>query len=237
MSGIQCSKRLWYEENYPGRAANNSISQQRRFEQSKEVGVLARAYFPDGVLIDAMDPLVSVEQTQAAIERGDTCIFEASFIFDGVLVKCDILQKDGDAWRIVEVKASTVNSTVKKSKIVKEEYLHDLAIQKYVLTGCGLSVAETQLMLINSKKCVYPDLSNLFSIKDATDQVDPLMDDVHSNVEKFKAILNGNDEPQVLIGERCDKPYACPFKEYCWRDVPENLFLLFQDFVGIKRTS
>ena len=166
--------------------------------------------------------MTSAKQTEEAIERGDTCIFEATFISNGVLVKCDILQKDTNSWKIIEVKASTVNSTVKKSKIVKEEYLHDLAIQKYVLTGYGLSVSKTQLMLINSKECVYPDLSNLFSIEDATDQVDPLINDVHNNVETFKTILAGNDEPQVLIGQQCEKPYPCPFKEYCWRDVPEK---------------
>ena len=213
LSGLQCHKRLWYEKNHPERKANPSRSQQRKFEQGQEVGVLARKSFSEGVLIDAIDPLVSVEQTKAAIERGDTCIFEASFIFNDVFVGCDVLQKDSNSWRIIEVKASTS---------VKEQHLQDLAIQKYVLTGCGLSVSETQLMLINSKECVYPDLCNLFSIVDATDEVDPLMDDVHSNVETFKTVLAGNDEPQVSIGQRCKKPYPCPFKEYCWRDVPEK---------------
>ena len=222
LHGVQCHKRLWYEKNYPGRGANNSISQQRRFKQSKEVGVLARDYFPDGVLINAIDPLVSVEQTEAAINRGDTCIFEATFIFNDVLVKCDILEKDANSWRITEVKASTS---------IKEEHLDDLAIQKYVLTGYGLTISKTQLMLINSKECVYPDLSNLFTIEDVTDQVDELIDDIDCNVEKFKTILNGNDEPQVLIGEQCKKPYLCPFKEYCWRDVLKNLFLLFRPLI------
>ena len=222
MSGIQCHKRLWYEKNHPERKANISRSLQRKFDQGEEVGILARKCFPEGVLIDVIDPLTSAKQTEEAIERGDTCIFEATFISNGVLVKCDILQKDTNSWKIIEVKASTVNSTVKKSKIVKEEYLHDLAIQKYVLTGCGLSVSKTQLMIINSKECVYPDLSNLFSIEDATDQVNQLMDDVHNNVETFKTILAGNDEPKVLIGQQCEKPYPCPFKEYCWRDVPEK---------------
>ena len=144
-------------------------------------------YFPDGVLINAIDPLTSAGQTEEAIERGDTCLFEAAFMFNGVLVKCDILQKDSNSWRIIEVKSSTVNSTVKKSKIDKEQYLHDLAIQKYVLTEHGLSVSETQLMLINSKECVYPDLSNLFTVMDVTDQVDPLMDAVPS---KYRNIQN-----------------------------------------------
>ena len=222
LSGLQCHKRLWNEARHPERAADVSISQQRRFDQSKEVGILARDYFPDGVLINAIAPLVATEQTKKVIKRGASCIFEAAFMFNGVLVKCDILQKDTNSWKIIEVKASTVNSTVKKSKIVKEEYLHDLAIQKYVLSGYGLSVSKTQLMLINSKECVYPDLSNLFSIEDVTDQVNPLMENVEDNVKTFKNVLNRDDEPQVLIGERCEKPYPCPFKEYCWRDIPEK---------------
>ena len=169
-----------------------SISQQRIFDQSKEVGILARDSFPDGMLINAIDPLVATEQTKRAIRRGDTCIFEASFMFNDVLVKCDILEKDANSWRITEVKASTS---------IKEEHRDDLAIQKYVLTGYGLTISKTHLMLINNKDCVYPDLSNLFTIEDVTDQVNELMDDVDCNVKTFKTILAGNDEPQVLIGQ------------------------------------
>ena len=222
LNGQQCHKRLWYEENQRDKKPETSLSQQRRFDQGKEVGVFARDCFPGGVLIDATASRHAVKQTEAAIKRGDTCIFEATFIFNNVLVKCDILEKDADSWRIVEVKMSTVNQTVKASKIVKEEYLHDLALQKYVLTGCGLSISQTQLMLINSKTCVHPELSNLFIIVDATDQVDPLMESVPHNIETFKTILKGNDEPQVLIGEHCNKPYSCPFEAQCWKDVPKN---------------
>ena len=88
--------------------------------------------------------------------------------------------------------------------------------------GHGLTTSKTQLMLINSKECVYPDLSNLFTIEDATDQVNQLIDGVHNNVETFKTILNRNDEPNVLIGEHCDKPNPCPFKIHCWKFVPKK---------------
>lgn len=223
LNGQQCYKRLWYEENQRDKKPEKSLSQQRRFDQGKEVGVFARDCFPGGVLIDATAPRHAVKQTEAAIKRGDTCIFEATFIFNDVLVKCDILEKDVHSWRIVEVKSSTVNQTVNRaSKIVKKEYLHDLALQKYVLTGHGLSISKTELMLINSKMCVYPELSNLFSIVDATDQVEPLMKSVHSDVETFKAILDRDDVPQVSIGEHCEKPHSCPFKAQCWKDVPKN---------------
>ena len=70
LSGLQCHKRLWNEVRHRERTTDISISQQRRFDQGTEVGILARDYFPDGVLIDAVDPLVAVENTKQAIECG-----------------------------------------------------------------------------------------------------------------------------------------------------------------------
>ena len=225
LKGQRCPKRLWYEENQQDENPKETLSQQRNFDQGTEVGVFARDSFPGGVFIDTNAPLHAVKQTEAAIKRGDTCIFEATFIFNDVLVKCDILKKDANSWRIIEVKKSTVNGTVNKaSKIVKKylHYLHDLAIQKYVLTGHGLSISKTELMLINREICVYPDLSNLFSIVGVTDQVEPLMESVQSEIETFTAILDRDNPPQVPIGEHCEKPYVCPFKEQCWTDIPKN---------------
>ena len=178
--------------------------------QSNEVGRLAREHFPGGLLIDATG-LESVEQTQEAIRSGIPYIFEGSFIFNDIWVRCDILEKDSNSWKIIEVEASAD---------VKEEHLSDLAFQKYVLTEQGVTISGTKVMHIN-RECVYPDLCNLFTTKDVTDKVDRLMDDVPNNIETFKAILDGDVEPEVLIGEQCEKPHPCPFKDYCWRDVPK----------------
>ena len=212
MSGLQCHKRLWYEENHPERAADISISQQRIFDQSKKIGILAHRHFPEGVHINAEIPDIALRQTESIINRGESCLFEAAFRFNSVFARCHILQKDEKGWRIIEVKASTS---------VKEEHLHDLAVQKYVLIKQGLPISGTQLMHIN-RECVYPDLSNLFTIEDVTDQVDSLMNNVPDYIETFKTILGRDVEPDVLIGEQCDKPNPCPFKAYCWKDVPEK---------------
>lgn len=213
LNGLQCHKRLWYEENHQDKKSDTTISQQRIFDQSKKVGILARDHFPEGVLINTIAPPNSVKQTEKAIREGNSCIFEASFIFNDVLVRCDILEQDSKSWQITEVKASTS---------VKEEYLQDLAVQKYVLTGQGLSISKTRLMFINNKDCVYPDLSNLFTIEDVTDQVDSLMNNIPDHIEKFKTILGRDVEPNVLIGEHCDKPNPCPFKAHCWKTVPQK---------------
>jgi len=211
LSGLQCHKRLWTEEKHPERVAAISRSQQRIIDQSIEVGVQARGHFSEGVLIDTASPVDSVKQTQEAIRSGISCVFEASFVFDDIWVRCDILQKDSNSWRIIEVKASTK---------VKEEYLPDLAVQKHVLAGQGLPISGTGLMHINAE-CVSPDLSNLFIIEDVTVRVDQLMGDVPSHVKTFKMILGG-DEPNILIGKQCNKPNPCPIKDYCWESVPER---------------
>ena len=213
MNGLQCHRRLWYEENHPERKPDISISQRRLFDQSNKIGILAREHFPEGVLISTAAPLNSVKQTEVAIKRDDSCIYEASFVFNDVWVRCDILQKNINSWRIVEVKASTS---------IKEEHLQDLALQRYVLTALGLSVTETSLMFINSKDCVYPDLSNLFTIENVTDKVDLVMDSVPEHIEKFKTILGRDVEPNVLIGEHCGKPNPCSFKTHCWSAVPKK---------------
>ena len=187
LNGLQCHKRLWYEKNYPGRAATTSRSQRRLFDQSREVKQLARERFPEGRLIDTTDPREAVEQTQKAISSGISCIFEASFIFnDTWWVRCDILEKDSNSWKIIEVKASNE---------VKKEHLPDLAIQKHVLTEYGIPISGTQLMHTN-RECVYPNLSNLFTIEDVTDRVDQLMDDAPNNIETFETILDGDVEPR-----------------------------------------
>ena len=210
LNGRQCHKRLWYEKNHPERESSRSRAQDRTFRQGKEVEEHARDLFPEGILISAGSPAKSAEQTQTAIRNGASCIFEASFIFENTWVRCDILQKDGDSWNLIEVKMSTS---------VKKEHLPDLAIQKHVLTACGIPISKTQLMYVNNE-CTYPDLSDLFITEDATERVDSLMGSVPSDIEAFQAILDTDNEPDVKIGKRCDDPYPCPFKEYCWEAVP-----------------
>lgn len=210
LNGLQCHKRLWYEDNYPEKGSSRSKAQDRTSRQGKEIGARARALFPEGILIRDRSLLKSTEQTETAIRDGASCIFEASFIFEDIWVRCDILQKDGDSWNLIEVKMSTS---------VKKEHLPDLAIQKYVLTGCGIPISKTQLMYVNNE-CMYPDLSDLFITEEATERVESLMDNVYSDIEAFKAILDAGNEPDVRIGKRCDDPYPCPFKAYCWEAVP-----------------
>jgi len=212
LNGLQCIKRLWIEGKHPERVETPSKAQQRIMNQGVEVGIYACKIFFDGILIER--GYNAVGDTQKAIKSGASCIFEATFIFDGVEIRCDVLQKNNlDSWNIIEVKSSTS---------IKDEYLPDLAVQKYVLTELGLNITQVKLMYINNQDCIFPDLSNLFTIRDVTSEVDEIINEIPNNIRAFKEVLDKDAEPNILIGRYCDKPHECPIKNYCWHDVPEK---------------
>ena len=59
-------------------------------------------------------------------------LFEATFAYEDVLVRVDLLLPEADGWRICEVKSTAS---------VKPYHLGDLATQVWVAVGAGLTVA------------------------------------------------------------------------------------------------
>src|SRR3990172_13192463 len=188
LSGLQCEKRLWLEIYDPDKASEATEYQQRLFEQGKEVGIRARRYFEEGYLIDKdrLKIYECVEETRDAIARGKSIIFEGTFFYDNTYIMSDIIKRNEDeSWDIIEVK-STLG--------IKDEHIPDLAVQKYVLEGSGLKINKAWIMYIN-EKCIYPDLSNLFVIKDVSDRVENIIHEVSRNINTFNNLILLENEP------------------------------------------
>ena len=214
LCGIQCHKLLWLTVNKPELIPPVSPVQQRIFEQGTEVGILAREQYDGGVLIEAEHNQIplALQQTEEAVRRGASVIFEGAFVFNNVLVRPDIVERQpGGVWNIIEVKSSTK---------AKEEHIPDVAVQVYTLEGAGFKIGRKYLMHINNE-CVYPDLSNLFTLSDITAEVDIELPAVPAKIEAMRRTLSAPDEPDIHIGEQCRKPYECPFIARCWSWVPE----------------
>jgi len=215
LSGLQCDKRLWLEIHSPELIPPTPPSQERIFSQGAYVGELARERFSGGILIDADYEKISeaFDLTKKALSNGQSIIFEGVFSFDNVLVRPDVIKQDkNNDWELIEVKSSTS---------VKEENIHDVAIQTYVLKGAGIDVKRMFLMHINSE-CVYPDLSNLFAIEEITEQVNDTLSTVPEKLDDFRKMLSLKDHPDIQIGKHCSSPYGCPFTDHCWSWIPEN---------------
>src|ERR1039457_1739095 len=205
VSGVQCLKRLYLQVHQPELAGEIDEGQAVRFEQGHEVGVLAQAAFPGGVLVDsdAFDLEAALERTAALIDDPAVpAIFEATFQRSGVLVRVDILERRRkNRWRLIEVKSSVET---------KEHYDYDVAIQHHVVQGCGLNISSTCVMHLN-RDYVYDgrsyDARKLFMIEDRTKRVLDLGSELPGLLRAQRRALAQDEPPDVEAGPQCSDPY------------------------------
>ncbi len=208
MAGCQCEKRLWLEV-YRSDLIEYGSDVEQRFAVGEDVNDVARAQYPDGVLVSYdPGPEAAVEETRRLLaEQPDTPIFEATFKAQGVLVRVDILNPCREGYELIEVKSSTS---------VKDHYCEDSAVQTWVLECAGIPVKAIYLCHINNQ-FVYPgngDYQGLFHYENITEEVRELSREVPQWVHRYREMLSGN-EPEIEIGPQCTDPYPCPFIEYC----------------------
>jgi hypothetical protein len=211
LAGLQCSKLLWlhvHERGAPELAAVNPALQSI-FDAGTRVGELARERFPGSILIPADER--RVEATREAIEHGASGIFEASFFAGDVFAAVDVLLRDGNGWRLIEVKATTA---------VKPAHIPDAAVQLYVLERAGLAVTGVEIMHLD-RACRHPDLSNLFRRVDVMAQARAFLAHVPARVAEQTAVLAGS-LPVVATGHHCNQPYPCPFQARCFPALPPH---------------
>jgi len=206
----QCARRIWLEVHR--RDLNRtSPATQAIFDTGHRVGEVAqRIYGRGGGHLVPFEPGLgaAVEETRGVLRAGGSePVFEATFEHMGVLVRVDILQRDGGDYRVVEVKAATG---------VKGVHIEDCAVQAWVIEQGGLSLESVSLALINSR-FVYAgdgDYSGLLTEWDVTEQVRERLPEVSAWVEEARDVL-GKPEPSVRVGLHCSHPYSCAFYDHC----------------------
>jgi hypothetical protein len=215
--GIQCLRRLWLDVYRPEVAPPLDPVTEAIFAAGSKVGEVARGRFRGGVLVASPHyeyDTALAHTAELLADESVPAIFEAAFIYDGVRVRVDVLERTGSRWRLIEVKSSAS---------LKDEHVPDLAIQHYVVTGSGLQIASDHLMRIDTSY-VYDgqhlDPKRLFAIDDATALVSGALNDLPEQLTEQKAVLACSEEPQVEPGFQCASPWDCPFASYCMRGKP-----------------
>lgn len=208
MSGLQCSRRLWLEVKRP-EWMHFSDRAEQSFAFGHEVGEIARQLQPGGVLIGFEGELSSaLAETGHLLGRpGDMTLFEATFQHGRVLVRADVLNRRGEGFHLVEVKASAA---------LKPHYLNDVAIQAWVIEGAGLPLKSIHIWHVDNT-FVYPgggDYRGLFVRHDLTEEVLDLMKQVPAWAAGCQKALSG-EEPDIAVGKQCHDPHDCPFLDYC----------------------
>jgi hypothetical protein len=225
--GIQCSKSLWLKKYSSEVLTPPDDTALARFETGNMVGDLACALFPNGREIPYMEKNFAgmAELTREWMNEGLEYIYEATFIHDGIVVMVDVLRVTPYGVEIYEVKSSSE---------VKDIYLHDVSIQRYVIESLGITVTNCYVVHIDTSyvRGDELDLSALFTIADVNDAVNALMSGVPAKLAEFEAHLSDrNNEPAIEIGKHCTKPYDCDAMHYCWkvqRNIPDySVFNIF----------
>ena len=223
----QCPKMAWLRKYHPEERVIDEHMQQL-FAVGDEVGDLAMGLFGDFVEVtaykdDGLDLERMIEATCEELEKGTPVICEASFSLNGLYCAVDILRREGEGWAIYEVKSSTHPE--------KAVYAADVAYQKHVLEGCGVTVVGTYLVCLDKEYVLDGelDLSGLFLITDISDAVAVESTSVAANIELARRLLESEEEPDIGLSECCKDPYLCGFWDYCTRDLPHpNVFDLYR---------
>jgi len=219
IKGEQCEKALFLFKNRPFLRDKLSMEQRAKFKRGTDVGILAQQLFPGGINMTPGSPTQfskkAVETLKNLTNPTINVMYEAVFQYDDTLIMLDIIVRDGDKWRAIEVKSSLS---------ISQTYMKDAALQYYVLKGCEVPLSDIQLMYINADyvKNGDLDLSQLFVFQSVKDYAEQYQNVIAKNIAHFKDIIKQPHSPKIPIGDQCDTPYRCEFHGHCWKDVPNE---------------
>lgn len=207
----QCAKRLWLEVHkrelrvFAPEAAHF-------FNVGHQVGEIAQRQYPHGILIESDDDLDRAVAETAAVLPERRPIFEATFRFDDVLIRADLLLPVDGGWHMAEVKSTAS---------VKSYHLSDIAAQVWVAENSGVPITRATVRHIDTT-FVYAEEHNyggLLIDVDVIDNAREVAATLPQTILDARAAAQGA-EPEVRTGDHCDKPFGCPFHRYCQSQEP-----------------
>lgn len=173
--GVECPTKLFYtgKNEYPDQRQEDAFLAALA-EGGFQVGELARQYYKPGINIDALDYNEAEEKTGELLKQDQVIMYEPAFRFGNLFIRIDILVKDGQNLRLIEVKSKSFDNSednpflTKAGKITSgwEPYLQDVAFQKYVLEkACPQYAVSSYLMMADKNvPCPVDGLNQKFRI-------------------------------------------------------------------------
>ena len=220
MAGIQCPKRLYLIVHPLENKEHQDDGLNLQIINGYEVGDMACKLYPGEMVKYEQGLSAALTETKRLVADEKVLrIHEATFSYDNVLVRVDLLERSDSGWVLTEVKASTS---------VKNHYIADVAIQAWVLRGCGLKLASTNLMHVNSQ-FVYQgddDYHGLLHAEDISSTVFDVLTAIGNKKSELVSALE-SELPEVEMGEQCSSPFTCEFVSVCQKviqpDFPVSL--------------
>ena len=164
--GYECPTKLFYQDDKS--FGNNNVDNSFLMalaEGGFQVGELAKVYHPGGVEITERDKDLAAQQTLELLKKENVIIYEASFKYENLFIKADVVIKKGNFVELIEVKAKsfdpreddqfyTKNSLKKGEPKINsswEPYLVDIAFQTYVFKKSFPKLNVTSFLMLADK--------------------------------------------------------------------------------------
>ena len=138
----QCRKAFFFYKNHYYLRDKPSVDKQLTFKRGHDIGALAQQLFPGGINVVETDQNKgrAIEYTKELIEKRTPVIYEATIVYNGVMVMVDILVLTNEGYFAYEVKSS-----VKISEI----YIKDACLQYYVVKNTLPELKDFFIVTIN----------------------------------------------------------------------------------------
>lgn len=235
--GLDCPTKLYYEGNKE--YANQNIEDQFLLalaEGGFQVGELAKYYYPDGHMISSLNYDDALSETNKLLQTEKVIIYEAAVQYADFFVRTDILVKEKDEIKLIEVKAKSVDFTAEEGFLNKSgaiipswhAYLYDVAFQKYVLMKAfpGYKVSAYLMMADKNALCPTDGLNQKFKLsKNEQGRTFVTVSDGLSQEDLTPPILRG-----IQVDGCCDHIYNQPI------ETSDNSYS-FSDYVMLLADS
>ena len=243
--GLECPNKLFFTSNkeYANQKSENPFMRALA-SGGFQVEELARLHYPEGILIkdskehDNYDYNDLSNQTKELLKNENIVIFEAAFLFENLFVRTDILVKNGNYIKLIEVKAKAIDSEDKdlflnQSKNIDSKwkpYLFDVAFQKYVIEKSFPEFIVTPYLMLadKSKSTSIEGLNQLFRVVKKADDRTGIIKKINklNNIETDSVLTEIKVTHEIGLIEE-DKERL--LKEYSFY---ESISKLSKNYVG-----
>ncbi|HAU1457914.1 TPA: DUF2779 domain-containing protein [Legionella pneumophila] len=162
---LECPTKLYYidKPQYANQLEEDSFLKALA-EGGYQVEALARCYFPDGLFVEPNNKESAIDVTKRLLENELITLFEAEISYQRYLIRTDILIKDQNHLKLIEIKAKSINSEEIK-KIEKKDgtinaiwkpYIADVAFQKWVLQHAYPNYRISCYLMLVDKDSICP---------------------------------------------------------------------------------
>ncbi|MEQ8192810.1 MAG: DUF2779 domain-containing protein, partial [Candidatus Eremiobacterota bacterium] len=191
-----------------------TLSDKFRLETGIEIEKKATETYPSGILIDDLNTIAAAQKTEKLQNDPDTkAIFEGAFIYKSFVARADILLRNNNGWKMIEVKSS-IND--------KGEFIQDMAYTAMIMELAGLNVSHISLMHLSENFQLGMAKKDLFLEEDHTEEVQEKVKEFKTLLEKIQEITDSPVKPEADLIFTCRKCYL--LKKCTGKDIKNHIF-------------